>query len=73
MALTCLCCGLEDESVELASSCTQYETPIQTRYERILEVPPEDPNAPIPLCPPCAEDHYANMSQAWNEYYGGLL
>ena len=32
-----------------------------------------DPNAPIPLCRPCARAHHTEMDHAWATYYGGLL
>lgn len=32
-----------------------------------------DPNAPIPLCRECVEEHHANWDAAWAEYYAGLL
>lgn len=32
-----------------------------------------DPNAPIPLCRPCAAEHHAEWDERWADYYAGLL
>jgi hypothetical protein len=80
--LTCACCGTTEDDVRLESSRTAYAfvPPRLTRYERILEenfgeeLPDsEDPNADIPLCRGCAEDHHKNWNERWAEYYAGLL
>lgn len=70
--MDCLCCGASD-GVELESSRTAYSRPALTRWDRILEETPPDPNAPIPLCRPCAETHHAEWDAVWREYYSGLL
>lgn len=34
---------------------------------------PEDPNADIPLCRGCAEDHHSNWDAQWAEFYSSRL
>lgn len=74
--MLCCCCqteGAEGDEVELEPSRTCYASVTQTRIERILEDPIQDPNAPIPLCRGCAIDHHQFWDDVWAEYYSGLL
>jgi hypothetical protein len=32
-----------------------------------------DPNAPLSLCPACAEEYTRDMEAQWAEYHAGLL
>ena len=71
--LPCLRCG---STVEVLMECsrTSYDTSrVRTRYERILEPNPPDPNAPIPLCRECAEDHHEYWDEMWSNYYSGVM
>jgi hypothetical protein len=60
--LICAQCGT-NKHVRLEPSRTQYH----------WDGEGEDPNADVPLCPPCAEEHRAYWNERWEEYYGGLL
>jgi hypothetical protein len=62
MGSLCLGCG-ETEGVALEGADTAY-CPTE-------EDP--DPNAPIPLCRSCAEEHHAHWKEMWDEYHAGLL
>lgn len=42
-----------------------------TAYGPTKEEP--DPNAPLPLCRSCAEDHHAHWDAMWAEYRAGIL
>ena len=55
-------CGSRDQ-VKLESARTQY-CPSETD---------PDPNADVPLCRPCAEEHHDYWNEMWNEYYAGRL
>lgn len=64
----------------LQDSRTMYSHPPMTRQDIIAlgggvegVDPRPDPNAPIPLCPGCAEDHHKYWDDTWAEYYRGLL
>lgn len=67
----CQACGSTEE-VELENSRTCYVLNTRTRFERVLEPEQPDPNAPIPLCRPCAVEHHENWNDQWNDYYAGL-
>ena len=67
-----LICGVceSTEGVKYRDSCTAYESKPLTYWDRILldgQAPP-NPNAPIPLCEPCAEDHFAFWLEMWDQY-----
>lgn len=73
MSLNCLRCGIT-EGVELESSRTMYPSrPPLTWLERVADVEPEDPNAPIPLCRECAVEHHSEWDETWAQYYAGLM
>lgn len=68
----CARCGSQ-EGVQFEDSGTAYVTPPCGRYERLclddpLNGDPPDPNAPIPLCRPCAKDHHDYWDAMWEEY-----
>jgi hypothetical protein len=67
----CLRCGTT-EGVELESSRTMYPTEPPTWLERVADIE-TDPNAPIPLCRECAEEHHDHWNGMWAEYYAGLM
>lgn len=75
--MECLYCG-GTEGVELESSRTCYEKPRLSVWEKLL-LPEEgldlgpDPNAPIPLCRPCAKEHHENWDDRWAELEAGYL
>ena len=54
---------------------TAYSKPTLDYWDkvRLQDDPIPDPNADIPLCPPCAEEHHAEWTSRWEEYYSGLL
>lgn len=33
---------------------------------------PPDPNAPVPLCRPCAKDHHEYWDEMWGNYYNQI-
>jgi hypothetical protein len=71
--LTCLRCG-STEDVQLECSRTCYDTSrVRTRYERIMVPETPEPNAPIPLCRPCAKEHHEYWDDVWTEYYSGVI
>ncbi len=71
----CYGCGSHSE-VTLQDARTAYEKPRLTALERLeydaLE-PLPDPNATIPLCPDCAEEHHQHWDDMWAEYYASRL
>jgi hypothetical protein len=58
----CARCGSR-EGVEMESARTAYEP---------TEKDP-DPNADIPYCRSCAEEHHEHWDEMWAEYYAGRL
>lgn len=52
--------------LKLAGSCTSY-------HWEGKEEDPDNPNAPVLLCPRCTEDHYDYWDDMWQEYYQGRL
>jgi hypothetical protein len=65
LGFTCIACNTT-EGVRLEPSRTQYDTSYpRTRFERILDPEPENPNIDIPLCRSCAEDHHEYWNQMW--------
>lgn len=65
LTLACLCChGTLD--VQLENSRTQYhwDGPIDA---------PDNPNRPVPLCRPCAQEHHEYWNDMWAEYRAGQL
>ena len=63
--LECLCCT-RTEGVEMENSRTAYH------FEGELGSL-DDPNKPIPLCRPCAEEHHMHWDDMWAEWRAGLL
>jgi hypothetical protein len=61
--MVCVCC-LSTEGVALEPSRTAYHF----EGERGS---PDDPNRPVPLCRPCAEEYHAYWDERWAEYYAG--
>lgn len=59
---TCRACG-SNKHVHLESSRTAY----------LWNGEGEDPNAPIPLCRPCAKIHHDNWDEQWKEVERGRL
>ncbi len=73
----CEYCGAT-EGVQLEDSRTAYDTSrldTATRLERIADRddPPEDPNRPVWLCRPCAEDHHSYWDEMWAMYYSDRM
>jgi len=65
LGFDCIACHTT-EGVKLEPSRTQYGTTYpRTRFERILDPEPEDPNIDIPLCRSCAEDHHSYWDEMW--------
>lgn len=62
MGVLCLSCG-ETDGVALEGADTAYSP---------TEEDP-DPNAPVPLCRSCAEEHHAHWKEMWDEYHAGQL
>jgi hypothetical protein len=67
MNLVCSNCGAT-EGVQLEDSRTCYAPIVRTRWQRILEPDPPDPNAPIPYCRPCAKLHHEWWDEEWKIY-----
>jgi len=65
-------CGSR-EGVKMESSRTMYEVPVPTRFDRVLEEIPLDPNRDIPLCRDCAEEHHRHWSEMWDMYYSSCM
>lgn len=63
--LACIGCYGTD-GVEMESSRTAYH------FEGEIGSA-DDPNRPIPLCRPCAEEHHQYWTDMWAEYRSGLL
>lgn len=71
------------EGVALESSRTAYHHPLVCEVHedcianeelgRACQATKSDPNAPLALCRPCAEEHHANWDERWAEYQAGLL
>jgi hypothetical protein len=64
--------------VELEDSRTMYEKPRLSVWKRLLREDEglgsdSDPNAPIPLCRPCAKEHHENMTDQWAVLQNGWL
>ena len=59
----CKCCQ--------RSSRTVTDVPKMTKYP--WDGKGKDPNSDVALCPECAEEHVAQMTDQWSEYYSGLL
>jgi hypothetical protein len=58
--------------VRIESSRTAYDTSrVRTRFERILEPDPPDPNIDVALCPDCSEEHKEYWDEMWSHVYGG--
>jgi hypothetical protein len=78
--MKCKCCGAT-EGVELEESRTCYDRQPSKRNQWqmiLLDDPqnppkPPDPNAPVPLCRDCAEEHHAYWNEMWSNYYSDLL
>jgi hypothetical protein len=65
LGFTCIACNTT-EGVRLEPSRTQYDTSYpRTRFERILDPEPENPNIDIPLCRDCAEEHHHHWDEMW--------
>lgn len=69
--LSCTACG-EVEGVMMHPSHTAYHVPVATRFERVLGER-ENPNADVPLCSPCAEEHHTYWNGRWADYYQGSM
>lgn len=54
------------EGVEMESSRTAYHYTGEPGSA-------DDPNKPVPLCPPCADDHHSYWDSLWDNYYRGLI
>ena len=65
LGFDCVACHTT-EGVKIESSRTAYDTSYpRTRFERILDPEPEDPNIDIPLCRECSEDHHSYWNEMW--------
>lgn len=65
LGFDCIACNTT-QGVKLEPSRTQYDTMYpRTRFERILDPEPEDPNIDIPLCRDCAEEHHHHWDEMW--------
>ena len=73
--MICLHCERCAPDVRLESSRTAYAAPVLNYWGHLLQGddPSPDPNAAIPLCPPCAKEHHAYWDAMWADSYGGLL
>jgi hypothetical protein len=58
----CLACAIT-EGVEMESSRTRYPHGPNG----------ENPNADIPLCRKCAEDHHSYWDEEWDQYHRGQM
>jgi len=59
--LTCTYCQHYGPEVQLESSRTMYD----------WDGKGLDPNADVPLCINCAEEHHKYWDERWNDYYQG--
>ena len=57
----CACCGSRG-GVKMEDARTMYNQ----------EEGEPDPNADIPLCRPCTEEHHAHWDDTWAEYHAGM-
>jgi hypothetical protein len=69
----CSYCGTS-EGVRIETCQTNYDdSRIRTRFERILEPEPEDPNIDPALCRDCSEDYHSYWTEMWTEYRNSVM
>jgi hypothetical protein len=67
---SCAMCDFHNAPSENRNNDVQLESS-RTRYPRNPKEPDVDPNAPIPLCRPCAKEHHERWDAEWAEYHSG--
>jgi hypothetical protein len=68
----CARCGAA-EGIQLEDARTEYAQPEPDFFDHLIGEPPPDPNAPVPLCRACAEEHHEFWDAMWQDYYEGRL
>lgn len=67
--------GVALGSQEACANCGSQEE-IRLENARTLYTQKEgepDPNAPIPFCRPCAQEHHDHWDELWDSYHSGLM